>query len=81
MVRWNSDSRLDGSGDPLDPRQQMIAETEAFLTWALAKDRGLPRIPRRKIDEGGFATFLKLPVARAMIRHWWGRALERMDRS
>src|SRR5690606_19045487 len=41
---------------PRDLRRQMIAETGAFLTWALRERPSLPRIPRRRVDQGGFAT-------------------------
>jgi hypothetical protein len=60
---------------PRDARRQAIAETNAFLTWALARERGLPRIPRRKVDAGGFSELLKLPMARTVVDHVWGRLL------
>lgn len=65
--------------DPLDPRRRMIRETEAFLSWALAKERHLPRIPRRRVDQGGFTTLLGLPRAKLVVNHWWGWALDRAD--
>lgn len=51
----------------------MIAEHSAFLTWALAEDRGFPRIPRRRVDRGGFTELLTMPVARAAVSHFWKR--------
>lgn len=57
----------------------MIAQTSAFLTWALAEDRGLPRIPRRRVDEGGFSELLKQRAVRAMVDRWWNRTLELLD--
>ena len=60
---------------PADTRERMIRETNAFLSWSLSKDRGLPRIPRRRVDMGGFGTILRHPGARALIRRWWLRIL------
>ncbi len=59
----------------VDPREQMIAETNAFLTWALASERGLPRIPARSVQSGGFSTLMQMPGARRLAGMWWGRAL------
>lgn len=56
----------------------MIAETSAFLSWALRERANLPRIPRRRLDEGGFTALLRRPGARAAVAHWWGRILERV---
>ncbi|MEX0655550.1 MAG: hypothetical protein WDZ31_08625 [Phycisphaeraceae bacterium] len=63
---------------PLDTREQMIAETEAFLSWALHGERPLPRIPRRRVDEGGYTSLLRQPGARAAVVHWWRRALNQV---
>ncbi len=60
-------------------RDQMIAETNAFLNWALAEGYGLPRIPRRRVDEGGFTELMRRPLARVITTHWWRRALERVN--
>lgn len=67
-------------GLPLDRSDQMIAETSAFLTWALSRNVQLPRIPTRRIDRGGFADLLKSPAARAAVYCWWSRALDAVDR-
>ena len=63
-----------------DRRERMIAETSAFLTWALANNVDLPRIPRRRVSIGGFSVFADVPGARAAMSHWWGRALDMVDR-
>ncbi len=65
---------------PLDPRRRMIRETEQFLSWALAKERHLPRIPRRRVDQGGFTGLLNMPHAKTIVNHWWGWALDKADR-
>lgn len=59
-------------------RRRMIAETSAWLTWALDHDLDLgriPRIPRRRVDLGGFGHLLHHPGARAAARHWWMKTL------
>ena len=57
-------------------RRQMIAETSAFLTWALRHGKSYPRIPRRAVKEGGFRALLNRPGARAAAEHWWHRVLD-----
>jgi len=57
----------------------MIEETSAFLSWALRERRDLPRIPRRRVDEGGFTAMLRNPGARAAVRHWWRRVLSVLE--
>jgi len=63
-----------------DRRERMIAETSAFLTWALANDIDLPRIPRRKVSVGGFSVYMDVPGAKAAMHHWWDRTLSLVDR-
>lgn len=62
---------------PPDLRRQMILETSLFLSWALERERGLPRIPRRRVDQGGFTALLREGGARAMLDRWWSRTLTR----
>jgi len=70
-----------GGSLPADARRQMIDETSAFLTWALAEDRGLPRIPRRAVGRGGFGSLvMSRPMARTLSRHFWGRAFDLLGR-
>jgi len=54
----------------------MIAETGAFLTWALAQEGGVPRIPRRRVDAGGFTELLRRPGAAELVGRFWARSLE-----
>jgi len=63
-----------------DRRERMIAETSAFLTWALANDVQLPRIPRRRVSIGGFSVYADAPGAREAMHHWWGRTLSLVER-
>ncbi len=62
-----------------DARRKMIDETSAFLTWALAEERNLPSIPRRRVDDGGFTEILLRPGGRALVTKWWSRILETLD--
>lgn len=63
--------------DLTDSRRRMIAETEAFLNWALRRG-DLPRIPRRKVSDGGFTSLLRHPGARAAAARFWQRTLEKL---
>lgn len=65
-------------GQPRDARARAIAETSAFLTWALSEDRRLPRIPRRRVDQGGFGEMMRRPLAGKIVAHWWSEALRRI---
>lgn len=56
----------------------MIAETEAFLNWALWRE-DVPRIPRRRMDEGGFTRLMRQPGARALAGRWWRTTLEKLQ--
>lgn len=59
-----------------DERQKMIAETSAFLSWAMREDAELPRIPMRRVDEGGFGFVSGHRGAKALAERWWIRILE-----
>ena len=63
---------------PLDARRRAIAETSAFLSWALTTDPDLPRIPRRRVDQGGFRQMLKRPMGGKIVNYWWAKALDRI---
>lgn len=62
---------------PADARRRAIAETSAFLTWALQTDQPMPRIPRRRVDRGGFGELVRRPGSRRLIDYWWAKALDR----
>ncbi|MGB0768191.1 MAG: hypothetical protein ACPGYV_10820 [Phycisphaeraceae bacterium] len=59
-------------------RRRAIAETNAFLTWAMQSDEPMPRIPRRRVDRGGFGDLLRRPQAASIITCWWAKALDRV---
>jgi len=41
-------------------------------------DEPLPRIPRRRVDRGGFAELLRRPNAAGIIACWWAKALDKI---
>lgn len=51
----------------------------AWLTEALASAKRQPRIPVRKVDEGGFTRMTGTPEGKARSERWWSLALERVD--
>ena len=59
----------------LETRERMIAETNAFLSWAVKQDSRRLRIPARRVVDGGFTEILRLPAAKAAVNHWWCRTL------
>jgi len=60
---------------PRDARVQMIAETSAFLTWALRDGQALPRIPTRRVSAGGFGGLGRRAGMRSALRVFWDRTL------
>ncbi|MEM6258875.1 MAG: hypothetical protein AAGI37_11235 [Planctomycetota bacterium] len=62
----------------MNARRRAIAETNAFLNWAMQNEEPMPRIPRRRVDRGGFSQLLSRPNAGAIIACCWSKALERV---
>ena len=62
----------------MNARRRAIAETNAFLTWAMQNEEPTPRIPRRRVARGGFSELLRRPNASAIIACWWAKALDRV---
>jgi hypothetical protein len=42
----------------------------------MKSDQPVPRIPRRRVDRGGFAHLLSRPNAGGVIASWWAKALD-----
>ncbi len=57
----------------------MIDQTSAWLTWALDTNMPAPRIPTRRVDEGGFAVLQRLPGARVVFARWWADAINNLE--
>lgn len=62
----------------MNARRRAISETNAFLTWHMQNDAPVPRIPRRRVDRGGFSQLLSRPNAAGFIAAWWTKTLERI---
>ena len=65
------------SGLPRDMRRQMIAETSAYLSWALRNGAEAPRIPTRRVSQGGFTGIMRQRGMRAVVMAFWDRTLAR----
>ncbi len=73
-----------GDRSPLSVSARMIREHSAWLTRMLRGGSGspgskLPRIPTRRVSEGGFTRLTSTPAGRFRAERWWERTLERMD--
>lgn len=81
MSRWKFNGlpririRFGPDAPPIELREHMIAHTNRFLSRALAGKRQLPRIPRRRVDRGGFTELSSHPGGKALIEHFWARLL------
>lgn len=51
---------------------------EEWLSAALRSGRSFPRIPVRKVSEGGFSGMLRRPGGREVAARWWEDALEKV---
>lgn len=63
--------------EPLSPGRRMVLEHARWLSWALRRPRQLPRIPVRKVADGGFARLMATRRGRAYAADWWEDALDR----
>jgi hypothetical protein len=52
---------------------------EAWLNRAISSGREYPRIPLRRVDQGGFERLMQRPGGPALAEMWWTAALERVD--
>jgi len=60
---------------------RMIREHSAWLNRMLVgsgRRTHLPRIPVRKVSEGGFTTLMSTPAGRYRAERWWERTLEKV---
>lgn len=64
---------------PADRRQEMIDETSAFITWALANPEKVPRLPVRSVNSGGFDGITRSASANKLIAGFWNRAISVID--
>lgn len=59
-----------------ETRREMIDHHSQFLTMALRGDAETPKIPRRRVDQGGYSELMKRPGARAAALAWWDSVLK-----
>lgn len=48
-----------------------------WLTEAISRPLDVPRIPTRRVDDGGFGPMVCRPEGRARADRWWSLALDR----
>jgi len=56
-------------------REQMIRETNAFLTWALRQKSHVPRIPTRPVTDVYFEALIRSERGKSVVNRWWDRTL------
>lgn len=44
----------------------------------MKSDEPMPRIPRRRVDRGGFSQLLNRPNASNLIACWWAKTLDKI---
>jgi len=69
--RWRSrDLRSTG--------ERFRAEHSRFLSAALTRPEAYPRIPSKRVSEGGYDRLMASDSGREHTRRWWSIALERV---
>ncbi len=63
----------------IDAGERYRAQHSAFLTFALRTTRRIPRIPRKRADEGGYSGLLKLESGQKRASQWWSVAIMKLD--
>lgn len=63
----------------LPPGLRMIREHAAWLSRVLSSRRPQPRIPVRRVADGGFARLTSTPAGRYRAERWWDALLERLE--
>jgi len=64
---------------PSSVRLRMILEHSLWLTDMERSGREVPRIPTRRVTDGGFATLMATEEGRLYASSWWSRALHEID--
>ena len=67
--------------EALEAGARMRQEHSAWLTDAVLSDRPYPKIPLRRVDEGGFDRLRERPNGPERAAAWWFAAFQRMDRA
>lgn len=58
---------------------RMIREHSRWLTRAVRGNRSYPRIPVRRVSDGGFARLMSTRQGRRYAEQWWAGTLEKID--
>lgn len=62
-----------------EARAEAMRRTHSrFLSAAILSAEHFPRIPVRRVDQGGFAPLMSRPRGRAAAAAWWTRAFKGM---
>ena len=68
------------SRDDLSSKADAFRRThERWLSRALHSPTSPPRIPIRRVDEGGFDSLLSRPRGQEVAARWWRMAFARVD--
>lgn len=62
-----------------DPGELARRQHEDWLTRALMTQREYPRIPIRRVDEGGFEAMMHRTDGPSKAQRWWDLALRRVN--
>lgn len=62
------------SDEDLSFGERVRREHGRWLARALEHPESVPRIPVRRVDEGGFSLIMQSPHGRNWARHWWNAA-------
>jgi hypothetical protein len=73
LWRWfnRRDTRLAG--------ERFRAEHSRWLTHAMLSGKRYPRIPTRKVSQGGFDAMMSRPDGPHTAERWWIAAFQRVD--
>lgn len=61
------------------PGERMRRMHEEWLSRALRRPDGAPRIPVRRVDQGGFSALLAAPGGRERADQWWIEVFAAID--
>jgi hypothetical protein len=67
------------NGGFLDASEKARRYHEGWLNRALGRDGALLRVPRRRVDRGGYSEMMRHPAGRYWAEQWWLDAIERAD--
>jgi hypothetical protein len=71
--------RLSRKSDILERGEVARRLHSQWLSRALSSGQAYPRIPVRRVDEGGFSALQGTAYGRQVADAWWSLALERVD--